>query len=67
MMVAAQAVDGAGETPLAIAERRAQCGANDRGGARASVFGAIATSLGGSAKTVRGDKTKLFAGSTTAR
>eukprot|EP00873_Tetraselmis_striata_P022007 jgi/Tetstr1/442271/TSEL_030412.t1 len=58
----AKAVDSAGETPLAVAERRAQCGANDRGGARASVFGAIATTLGGSAKTVRGDKGALFAG-----
>eukprot|EP00927_Polykrikos_kofoidii_P076810 TRINITY_DN73839_c0_g1_i1.p1 TRINITY_DN73839_c0_g1~~TRINITY_DN73839_c0_g1_i1.p1 ORF type:complete len:965 (+),score=134.90 TRINITY_DN73839_c0_g1_i1:84-2978(+) len=46
--------DTAGETPLQVAERRAQCSARDRpGGLGASVFGDIATLLGGSAKTRR--------------
>lgn len=44
--------DNADETPLAVARRRARCGAQDRPlGARASVYGAIATSLGGSGAT----------------
>ncbi|CAJ1352387.1 unnamed protein product, partial [Effrenium voratum] len=46
--------DGAGETPLAVAERRAQCRAQDRPqDMGASVFGDIATLLGGSASTAR--------------
>ena len=44
--------DGAGETPLRVAERRAQCRAQDRpDGLRPSVFGGIASMLGGSGKT----------------
>ena len=47
--------DGAGETPLEIAERRAQCGAQDRpNGARASTWGGIARALGGAGTTQRG-------------
>ena len=47
--------DGAGETPLEIAERRAQCGAQVRpNGARASTFGGIARALGGAGTTQRG-------------
>ncbi|EGD75650.1 hypothetical protein PTSG_07767 [Salpingoeca rosetta] len=49
----ATARDAADETPLMIAERRAQCRAADRGGLRPSVFGDIATLLGGSGKTVK--------------
>lgn len=46
--------DDGGETPLQVAERRAQCKAQDRpDGLRPSVFGNIATQLGGMAKTVR--------------
>lgn len=46
--------DAAGETPLQVAERRAQCRAQDRpDGMGASVFGDIATLLGGSAATAR--------------
>ena len=46
--------DDSGETPLNVAERRAQCKAQDRpDGLRPSVFGNIATQLGGVAKTVR--------------
>ena len=42
------------ETPIQIAERRAQCRAADRpNGLRPSVFGDIAKQLGGSGKTVR--------------
>lgn len=51
--------DNAGETPLAVAERRAQCRATDRGGLQPSVFGAIASLLGGSGKTVKLSKTVL--------
>eukprot|EP00929_Paragymnodinium_shiwhaense_P006814 TRINITY_DN110779_c0_g1_i1.p1 TRINITY_DN110779_c0_g1~~TRINITY_DN110779_c0_g1_i1.p1 ORF type:complete len:905 (-),score=157.26 TRINITY_DN110779_c0_g1_i1:15-2729(-) len=48
------ATDKTGETPLQIAERRAQCRAQDRPtGMGASVFGDIATLLGGNAKTQR--------------
>ena len=44
--------DEKNETPLEIAERRARCGAQERGnGVRASVFGDIATLLGGSGST----------------
>lgn len=51
---AVDACDAQGETPLAVAERRAQCRANDRPhGLRPSHFGDIATLLGGNAKTVR--------------
>lgn len=50
------AIDNAGETPLAVAERRAQCRAVDRGGLRPSVFGDIATLLGGKAKTEKAPK-----------
>jgi len=47
--------DSAGETPLEIAERRAQCGAQERpNGARASTWGGIARSLGGAGTTQRG-------------
>ena len=47
--------DGAGETPLEIAERRAQCGAQERpNGARASTWGGIARVLGGAGTTERG-------------
>ena len=47
------AVDAQGETPLMVAQRRAQCRDGGRGGLRPSVFGDIATLLGGVAKTVR--------------
>ncbi|CAE7945229.1 caiap [Symbiodinium sp. KB8] len=48
--------DAAGETPLLIAERRAQCRAQDRpGDMGASVFGDIATLLGGSASTAKAE------------
>lgn len=41
-----------GETPRDIAERRARCGASERGdGVRSSVFGDIAKTLGGSGTT----------------
>eukprot|EP00041_Stephanoeca_diplocostata_P034536 m.1182726 g.1182726 ORF g.1182726 m.1182726 type:complete len:1015 (-) comp24539_c0_seq2:2003-5047(-) len=51
---AVDARDVQGETPLAVAERRAQCRAADRPhGLRPSHFGDIATLLGGNAKTVR--------------
>ena len=44
--------DSAGETPLEMAERRARCGASVRpDGLRTSVFGDIATLLGGNAST----------------
>lgn len=44
--------DNEGETPLAIAERRARCGAQDRpDGLRPSVFADLATLLGGSGAT----------------
>lgn len=47
-------VDDKGETPLAIAERRARCGAKERPeGMGASVFGDIAKLLGGSGSTKR--------------
>ena len=47
--------DSAGETPLEIAERRAQCGAQERpNGARASTWGGIARALGGAGTTQRG-------------
>ena len=50
----ANARDDQGETPLQVAERRAQCRADDRPhGLRPADFGAIATLLGGNAKTVR--------------
>ncbi|CAE7253525.1 srfAB [Symbiodinium sp. CCMP2592] len=50
--------DAAGETPLLIAERRAQCRAQDRpGDMGASVFGDIATLLGGSASTAKAEAT----------
>lgn len=39
------------ETPLSVAERRAQCRASDRGDRGASVFGDIARLLGGTAST----------------
>ena len=46
------AVDDAGETPTAAAERRALCSAKERpDGARASTWGDIATLLGGSGQT----------------
>ena len=46
------ALDSFGETPLMAAERRARCGAQDRGnGLRPSVFGDIAALLGGSGKS----------------
>ena len=46
------AVDDAGETPTAAAERRALCFAKERpDGARASTWGDIATLLGGSGQT----------------
>ncbi|CAE8668500.1 unnamed protein product, partial [Polarella glacialis] len=49
--------DSSSETPLQIAERRAQCTAKDRPeGLGASVFGDIATLLGGSASTARPGK-----------
>ena len=54
----ANASDAANETPLEIAQRRAQCRATDRGGLRPSVFGDIATLLGGSGKTVKLAKAK---------
>ncbi|KAJ3413260.1 hypothetical protein HDV05_008246 [Chytridiales sp. JEL 0842] len=45
-------VDSSGETALEMAERRARCGANERGaGVRSSVFGDIAKVLGGSGGT----------------
>jgi acyl-CoA synthetase (AMP-forming)/AMP-acid ligase II len=44
-------VDSEGETPLDMAERRARCGAQERMGNRASVWGDIATRLGGSGAT----------------
>ena len=48
----ASAVDDAGETPTAAAERRALCSARERpDGARASTWGDIATLLGGSGRT----------------
>eukprot|EP00035_Acanthoeca_spectabilis_P011122 m.195803 g.195803 ORF g.195803 m.195803 type:complete len:981 (+) comp15239_c0_seq1:202-3144(+) len=48
------AKDAAGETPLQVAERRAQCRAVDRPhGLRPADFGGIAILLGGNAKTVR--------------
>lgn len=48
----ASAVDNAGETPTAAAERRALCSARERpDGARASTWGDIATLLGGSGRT----------------
>ena len=48
------AVDGSGETPIHIAERRARCGASERGaGVRSSLFGGIAALLGGSGSTKR--------------
>ena len=47
--------DVAGETPLEIAERRAQCGAQERpNGTRASTWGGIARVLGGAGTTERG-------------
>eukprot|EP00439_Symbiodinium_sp_Y106_P076651 s689_g15.t2 len=50
--------DAAGETPLLIAERRAQCRAQDRPqDMGASVFGDIATLLGGSASTAKAEAT----------
>eukprot|EP00958_Prasinococcus_capsulatus_P016557 scaffold1834_cov331-Prasinococcus_capsulatus_cf.AAC.3 len=50
----ALAQDATGETPRAMAERRAQCSNRERpDGARASVWGGIATLLGGSAQTQR--------------
>ncbi|KAJ3011205.1 hypothetical protein HKX48_006970 [Thoreauomyces humboldtii] len=48
----ARVADDAGETCLEIAERRARCGAQERGaGIGASVFGDIAKLLGGSGAT----------------
>lgn len=48
------AKDSAGESPLQVAERRAQCRAVDRPhGFRPADFGGIATLLGGNSKTVR--------------
>jgi hypothetical protein len=45
-------LDEQGESALAIAERRAQCRAQDRPqGLRPSAFGSIAKMLGGTAKT----------------
>ena len=44
-------VDAAGESAVAIAERRAQCGAS---AGRASVWAAIAAALGGAGTTKRG-------------
>lgn len=42
----------AGETALAMAERRARCGASERAdGERASTWGGIASLLGGSGST----------------
>lgn len=52
--------DAAGETALEMAERRARCGASERGdGERASTWANIATVLGGSG-TTKNLKTKGF-------
>ena len=48
------ALDAQRETPLQVAERRAQCRASDRGDRGASVFGDIAKLLGGTASTQKG-------------
>ncbi len=46
-----RAVDAQGETPLAVAERRARCGAQRPDDLRPSVFGDMARLLGGSGKS----------------
>jgi hypothetical protein len=48
----AKAADAAGEAALEMAERRARCGASERGdGERASTWAGIARLLGGSGTT----------------
>ncbi|KAJ1488650.1 hypothetical protein T484DRAFT_1782384 [Baffinella frigidus] len=50
--VNAKTTDSAGETALEMAERRARCGASERGdGERASTWAGIARFLGGSGTT----------------